>query len=104
MSDPWLEKFRKNVLPVISSIVHPDKVLIFGSRAKENAREESDIDIIIVSDYFSKMSFIQRMPFLLKKAPFEKHVDYLCYTPDEFEKVKKASSVLIDALSYAKAA
>jgi predicted nucleotidyltransferase len=43
---------------------------LIGSRATGNAREEADIDVIIVSNYFSEIPFIKRMELLLKMAKF----------------------------------
>jgi hypothetical protein len=52
----------------------------------------------MISDSFTNVPFIKRMPMVLKKAPFEKHVDYICYTPGEFNRIKYESSILMDAL------
>ena len=38
------------------------------------------------------------MPHVPKKIPFPKHVDYLCYTPDEYERIKDESVIIMDAL------
>jgi predicted nucleotidyltransferase len=97
--DAWLEKFRKEALPLIIHQVQPEKVFVFGSRAHGTANEESDLDIIIISEWFQGIPFLERMPMILNRVPFAKHVDYLCYTPEEFRKVKQTSSILIDALS-----
>ena len=35
---------------------------------------------------------------VLRKARFEKHVDYICYTPTEFENIKDKSSIIMDAV------
>jgi len=43
---------------------------------------------------------IERMPTLLKKFDFSRHIDYICYTPEEFEKVKDTSSLIMDTLEY----
>jgi len=96
--DIWLEKFRKEALPLIIQHFHPDRVLVFGSRARGTAHEESDIDIIIIAEQFREIPFLQRMPLLLKLIPFPKHIDYLCYTPEEFGRIKNSSSILIDAM------
>ena len=96
--DIWLEKFRREALPLIRYHIHPVKVVAFGSRIRGNATEESDIDIIIISDRFREIPFLERMPWMLKHVPFPKHVDYLCYTPEEFERIKNTSSIIIDAM------
>jgi len=97
--DAWLQKFRKEALPLIIREVHPEKVFAFGSRARGTATEESDLDIIIISKSFRDIPFLQRMPMILNRVQFAKHVDYLCYTPEEFRRVKQTSSILLDALT-----
>lgn len=98
MIDKWIKEFRKSALPKIVKEFKPQKLLIFGSRVKGTAQEDADIDIILVSNYFANIPFLKRMPLVSKKVPFPKHIDYLCYTPEEYEKIKNESSVIIDAL------
>ena len=76
-------------------------MLFFGSRVKGNASAESDVDVIVISDAFEGMSFLDRMPLVMNKVEFPKHVDYLCYTPEEYERIRHESSVLMDAEEYA---
>lgn len=98
MADRWVERFREEALPKIVEEFKPESVLIFGSRASGSAEENSDIDVIVVSSYFADMPFLRRMPYVLRKVPFIKHVDYLCYTPDEYERIKDESAIIMDAL------
>ena len=72
--------------------------MLFGSRAQGKAREESDLDVIIISDEFRNIPFIKRMTTIRRAVRFPKHVDYLCYTPEEFENIKTTSSIVMDAL------
>ncbi len=98
MEDYWIEKFKREALPKIIEEFHPERVILFGSRTKDGAREESDLDVIIVARVFEKTPFLRRMPLVVRKTRFPKHVDYMCYFPEEFERVKKTSSVIMDAL------
>ncbi|UCH97282.1 MAG: nucleotidyltransferase domain-containing protein [Candidatus Aminicenantes bacterium] len=100
MKDFWLQAFERNVLPILVSEFDPETVIIFGSRVTGNAHEGSDIDVLIITEFFKDIPFIKRMPLVLRKARFEKHVDYICYTPAEFENIKDKSSVIMDALEY----
>jgi predicted nucleotidyltransferase len=95
--DHLIEKYRKEALPRLMEEFKPDKVILFGSRAKGNAQKSSDIDLIVISPYFKGIPFLRRMPLVLKKVPFPSHVDYICYTQDEYENIKDASSVIMDA-------
>jgi predicted nucleotidyltransferase len=98
MIDRWIQRFQHEALPEIIKVFQPARVLIFGSRVKGTAREDSDIDIIVISSCFAGMPFLKRMPAMLKRISFPKHVDYICYTPEEYEKIKNESSLLIDVL------
>jgi predicted nucleotidyltransferase len=42
--DALVEKITKK----IAEAIHPDKIILFGSRAKGTATEESDVDLVVV--------------------------------------------------------
>lgn len=98
MIDAWIMRFQEEALPLIKDEFAPDRVIVFGSRVSGHAKRNSDIDVIIVSSYFQDTPFLRRMPAVIKKVPFPKHVDYICYTPDEYESIRNESSVIMDAL------
>ena len=97
-ADTWLERFKREVLPKIIAELKPEKILLFGSRIKGTADENSDIDVIVVPNAFANIPFIERMSLILKMIRFPKHIDFICYSPEEFERIKNKSSVLMDAL------
>ena len=97
-NDKWLKKFEKEVLPKIKRHYKPLKIILFGSRVHGKSTEDSDIDVIIVSDKFSEIRFVNRMYDILKKIRFPKHVDYICYTPEEFKDIVHSSIVIKDAV------
>jgi uncharacterized protein len=45
-----------------------EKVLLFGSYAKDNPKPDSDIDLIVVSPSFAKGRYITHMQYLFRKA------------------------------------
>ncbi len=98
-SDLILNSFIETVIPVIKKELSPSKVLIFGSRVTGEATDDSDIDVIIVSDFFKGIKFIKRMAVVMKKFRFAKHVDFICYTPEEFEKMQDSSVIVKSALT-----
>jgi len=76
----------------------PDaKIILFGSRAREDALKTSDYDFIIVSKSFKNIPFFER-PILLYTLWDGGGIDLLCYTPEEFEKKKKQISVVKEAV------
>ncbi|HII94480.1 MAG TPA: nucleotidyltransferase domain-containing protein [Candidatus Methanofastidiosum sp.] len=98
MSDPLIEKFQREALPIIKKEFKPNRIILFGSRVRGDAREDSDIDVILISSYFKNIRSINRMSLVLKKIHFKKHVDYLCYTNEEFMKIKDESGIIQSAL------
>jgi len=54
--------------------------------------------VIIIAGAFGDVPLLRRMPMLMNMIPFPKHIDYLCYTPEEFNRIRNASSILSDAL------
>jgi len=96
--DPWIERFRAEALPRLIQEFGPQKILLFGSRVRGAAHEDSDMDVIVISPFFEWVPFLRRMALVLRKVPFPKHVDYLCYTPQEFERLKDDSTILLDVL------
>jgi len=99
MADPWVERYKREVLPKLTAVLKPRRVLLFGSRVSGNARPDSDLDVIIVSETFAAIPFVRRMAYVLSITRFPKHVDYLCYTREEFERIKDTSSIVHSALA-----
>ena len=99
-NDMWVERFKTKAMPIVLHTCQPERVVLFGSQITGEAQEDSDLDVIIVSPIFEHIPFLRRMPFMLKTVRFEKHIDFLCYAPAEFRKIRQSSAVLQDALQY----
>ena len=81
---------------------YPDaRVIFFGSRARGDALQESDFDLIVVSEAFGKTNFFKRTEkmydYWTEKAPLE----VFCYTPEEFSKKKKQIGTVKNAVENA---
>jgi predicted nucleotidyltransferase len=74
-ADTWLERFKREVLPKIIAELKPEKKILFGSRIKGTADENSDIDVIVVSNAFANIPFIERMSLIQKMIRFPKHIE-----------------------------
>ena len=63
----------------------PEKVILFGSMAQASVGEWSDLDLVIIKD--TSKPFLQRLKevALLCRAPVG--VDFLVYTPSEFDQM-----------------
>lgn len=74
------------------------KMFLFGSRAKGKPHKWSDVDLLIVSDKFKKLKFRKRATKMYDYWDLEYPVDFLCYTPEEFNKFKKRTTVVREAV------
>ncbi len=89
-----LKSFEKDV----SKKVPIEKMIFFGSRATGKYKKESDIDLVVVSPKFKNMKFRERPLLLYDNWRLKYPVDFLCYTPEEFEKMKKRIGVVKQAV------
>ncbi len=89
-----LKKFRREV----NSEVPLSKVYLFGSRAWGRPHKDSDIDLIIVSPKFKKMDFFKRTAKMYDYWTIREPVDFLCYAPKEFNKLKRQISIVAEAV------
>jgi predicted nucleotidyltransferase len=74
----------------------PDKIILFGSRARGDWDQISDIDLIVV--YQTSKSFLDRLRELYLSWNIPKSVDILAYTPDEFAEMMRENSFIQDAV------
>lgn len=83
IGDPALER-----LVALLKRYGPQKILLFGSRARGEADDLSDYDVILVKR--SDRSFMERLqemvPYLVE---FGRPAEILVYTPEEFERMKE---------------
>jgi len=62
------------------------KAIVFGSFAKGQFDEQSDIDLAIFSDHFASMSRVEGTTYLLTQAlHFEGDLEPIAFTETEFE-------------------
>ena len=73
-------------------------VILFGSSISENRLRNSDIDLIVVSDDFKKMSFHERLFLLQKHWKHDIDLEALGYTVEEFNRLKEKSIVIQEAV------
>jgi len=77
-----------------------EKIILFGSRARGEALNDSDYDFIIVSRDFKGIFFTERVGMLYDLWELGTPLEALCYTPQEFVKKAKEISVVREALKH----
>lgn len=86
------KKRIKPIIPFIRKVevrFKPEKIILFGSRARGDYFKDSDYDILIIANSFKKMGLHDRSVsvYHLKNVPVG--MDIICLTPEEFEQKKK---------------
>lgn len=91
---PLLEE----MVQIIIRVAEPEKIILFGSRAKGTAREDSDYDFLIVKAeaFFEKYSRRKASGKLRRAlAKFEVSKDILMYGAEEIEQRQNWSNDVV---------
>lgn len=75
-----------------------EKAIIFGSRVRGDYLEDSDIDLILVSDDFEGIFFTDRASKIYRLWEGSEPLELLCYTKREFNKKKKMIGIVREAV------
>jgi len=87
--------FLKNLVEKIGDA----EVYLFGSYARGDWIEDSDIDLVVISPRFGDTPLCDRMVMLRRLAPDIHAFEIFAYTPEEFEEAKY-SIIIGDAMEY----
>jgi len=94
VKDPELRRFLDECLEGIRAGLQPRGFWLFGSRVSGSPDRWSDIDVLVVSERFRDVRVLDRLELFRKHARPHRHVDALCFTPEEFE-FKAAQPTLV---------
>lgn len=89
-----LKEFKRKV----SEKIPIQKMILFGSRARGKPHRWSDFDLIIVSEKFREEGGLRRAVGFYDYWDLDYPVDFLCYTPEEFNKLKDRITIVREAV------
>lgn len=95
---PQLEPFVYDFARRLRDEIGAEKVILFGSRARDDSLKESDYDFIVVSQRFEGVPWISRPVELYRLWKGRPGVELLCYTPQEFERQQRRISIVAEAV------
>ena len=84
------EEIERELTDWIGRIVaemQPRRVVVFGSAARGEAGEESDIDLAIIAE--TELSFFDRIGQALSLYSGRREVQALVYTPEEWRRMRE---------------
>jgi predicted nucleotidyltransferase len=76
------DDFVQDIVQRIVETAQPDKVILFGSRARGNARPDSDFDLLVIKDS-EEPGYRRDAALYLALAGLNAPVDVMVYTPEE---------------------
>lgn len=92
---PERQRMARDVLTRLSPY-NPDRVIFFGSFARNESDELSDIDLVIIKE--TDDDFFSRIRKVLKILDLKTAIDVLVYTPSEFQTMQEQGNVLIESI------
>ncbi len=98
VADAEEEGLLRQMVEVIVRERSPEVIILFGSRARGNARPDSDVDLLVIetqpfSPQRSRRKEVARLQMALRGLPLSK--DILLYSREEFEHWKHSLNHLI---------
>ena len=93
-----MDALVERVTQKIVEAIHPDKIILFGSRAKGTATEESDIDLVVVYSGPKSTRDVRREINRLF-IPRDFSMDVIVMRPEEMEAYKGVANTLAREVS-----
>ena len=101
---PPIEPVVRRFALLLRQEIGAERVLLFGSRARGQARDDSDYDLIVVSPAFAGVEPGRRgvgLWDLWYRAGGDAPLDLICVTPDEFAVARARISLIAAVLPTA---
>ncbi len=92
------QRIAKNYVRRLARDITVRQAILTGSRATGLYLEDSDVDLIIVSDDFSKMPLPDRLKYLQKKWKSRIPLEAFGYTVNEFRTIQRKSTYVKEAV------
>ena len=74
----------RDIVRRIVDTAHPQKVILFGSQARGDARPGSDFDVLVIKDS-DELRHRRSVPLYVALADLPVEVEVMVYTPEEVE-------------------
>ncbi len=95
---PSLNPQFRGFLARLRRDLKPERVILFGSRARGDNRAGSDYDLLIVSGRFRGLPWIERAPLVIRLWDLPLDVEPICLTPEEYRRRRRELSIIGEAV------
>ena len=87
----------KRLVKVVKNQINVKRLILFGSRARGDNFVTSDFHFVLVSDDLSGVPFTRRAAHLYDAWDSSRDLEVLCYTPEEWRRLKGNRGILLNA-------
>lgn len=87
-------KKLKEIINRILQVIVPDKIILFGSRARGNAKKDSDYDLLVIKSGIENRILIEQ-DIYEKFIGIDESIDILVRKPEDIDQDKNNSGSLI---------
>ena len=92
LSEDQVAKIIRGFIAELKREIPIEEFILFGSYAKGNPKEYSDIDLAVISDWFEGRPRIENMQYLSKiAASYNSLIEALPFTEEEYRNLDKRS-------------
>ncbi len=99
-TEEFVRKIVRGYVNRLGHQINIQRALLTGSWATGSYLEDSDVDLIVVSDDFEEMSLPERLVYLQKSWKNTLPLEAFGYTTTEFRKLRRNSSYVKDAVRH----
>ncbi len=104
LSKDRLDEIIEGFISRLHSEIPVEEVILFGSYVHGNAKEHSDIDLAIISDWFKNKKHIENLQYLSRvAASYNSLIEALPFSVEEYRKLDKRTflaSIVKNGLRY----
>lgn len=86
---PEIDAMIEDYIARLRQEIRIERVVLFGSRSRNEALVHSDIDLAVVSPDFETMPWVRRLEFLWMRWRYPAPAECFGYTPEEFANPRK---------------
>lgn len=92
--EPPGSDLHREIVRRIVAVADSDKVIVFGSRARDDHRPDSDVDILVIQES-TEPRYKRAGPLYRALADLPIEVDVLVYTPREVHEWRRVDQALV---------
>ena len=89
-----LEEIGKEIVEYLSKYININKIIVYGSYAYGEPREDSDMDIAVISENFGGMSITEKIELLAGVSlAIDSRIEVKGFTQEEYENALSGSLI-----------